>query len=87
MEKLFKLTYHRLYFWTIEIILDTIPEEGSERVLGKDEVDGYRIDVAKLEVYLKHLINWIRVLIGTVLVLRLGTVILWNFFSPTKNDV
>ena len=67
--------------------MDTIPEEGHERVLGRDEVDGFRLDVAKVDVYLKQIILWVRVLIVSVLVLTLGTVMLWNFFAPTTKDV
>ena len=67
--------------------MDMIPAEGRERALGRDEVDGFRLDVAKVEVYLKQIILWIRVLMVSVLVLTLGTVILWNFFAPTTKDV
>ena len=67
--------------------MDTITEVGHEHVLGSDEVDGFRLDVAKVEVYLKQIILWIRVLIVSILVLTLGTVMLWNFFAPTRKDV
>ena len=67
--------------------MDTIPEESQERALGRDEADGCRIDVTKVNVYLKQIILWVRVLIGSVLVLTLGTVMLWNFFAPTTKDV
>ena len=67
--------------------MDTIPQEGCERVLGRDEVDGFRIDVTKVNVYLMQIILWVRVLIATVLILTLGTVMLWNFFAPTTKDV
>ena len=67
--------------------MDTIPEESRERALGRDEVDGFRIDVTKVNVYLKQIILWVRVLIATVLILTLGTVMLWNFFAPTTKDV
>ena len=67
--------------------MDTIPEESRERALGRDEVDGFRLDVTKVEGYLKQIILWIRVLMVTVLVLTLGTVMLWNFFAPTTKDV
>ena len=40
-----------------------------------------------MEVYLKQIILWIRVLMVSVLVLTLGTVMLWNFFAPTTKDV
>ena len=43
--------------------MDTIPEESRERALGRDEVDGFRIDVMKVNVYLKQIILWVRVLI------------------------
>ena len=67
--------------------MDTIPEESPERALGRDEVDGFRIDVTKVNVYLKQIILWVRGLIVTVLILTLGTVMLWNFFAPTTKDV
>ena len=63
-----KLPYRPSDYWTSEIIMDTIPEEGRERVLGRDEVDGFRLDVAKVEVYLKQIILWIRVLMVSILV-------------------
>ena len=56
--------------------MDTILEESHERALGRDEVDGFRIDVTKVNVYLKQIILWVRVLIVTVLVLTRGTVML-----------
>ena len=67
--------------------MDTVPEESQERALGRDEVDGFRLDVTKVNVYLKKIILWVRVLIVSVLVLTLGTVMLWNFFAPTTKDV
>ena len=67
--------------------MDTIPEENHERALGRDEVDGFRLDVTKVNVYFKQIILWVRVLIVTVLILTLGTVMLWNFFTPTTKDV
>ena len=67
--------------------MDTIPEMSRERALGRDEVDGFRLDMAKVEVYFKQIILWIRVLMLSVLVLTLGTVMLWNFFAPTRKDV
>ena len=67
--------------------MDTIPEESQKRAFGSDEVDGLGIDVTKVNVYLKQIILWVSVLIVTVLILTLGTVMLWNFFAPTTNDV
>ena len=43
--------------------------------------------MTKVNVYLKQIILWVRVLIVSVLVLTLGTVMLWNFFAPTTKDV
>ena len=45
-----KLTYRPSDYWTSEIIMDTIPEEVHERALGRDEVDGFKLDVAKVDV-------------------------------------
>ena len=67
--------------------MDTIPEESHERALGRDEVGVFRLDVTKVNVYLKQIILWVRVLIVTVLILTLGTVMLWNFFARTTKDV
>ena len=67
--------------------MDTIPEEGHERALGRDEGDGFKLDVAKVEVYLKQIILWIRVLMVSVLVLTLGTVMLWNYFASNRKDI
>ena len=43
--------------------------------------------MTKVNVYLKQIILWVSVLIVTVLILALGTVMLWNFFAPTRKDV
>ena len=43
--------------------------------------------MAKVEDYLKQIILWIRVLMVSILVLTLGTFMLWNFFAPTSKDV
>ena len=43
--------------------------------------------MAKVDVYLKQIILLVRVLIVCVLVLTLGSVMLWNFFAPTTKDV
>ena len=40
-----------------------------------------------MEVYLKQIILWVRVLMVSILVLTLGTVMLWNFFALTSKDV
>ena len=67
--------------------MDPITEEGHERVFGMDELDGFRLDVTKVNIYLKQIILWVRVLIVSILVLTLGTVMLWNFFAPATKDV
>ena len=67
--------------------MDTIPEEIREPAVGRDEVDGFRLDVTKVNVYLKQIILWVRVLIVSVLVLSLVTIVVWNFFAPTNKDV
>ena len=72
---------------TSEIIRDTIHEEARERALCRDEVTGFRIVVAKVVDYLKQLIICISCLTPTVLLLCIGTVMLWNFFAPTSKDV
>ena len=67
--------------------MPTTEEESRERAVGRDEVDGFRIDVSKLERYLKQLILWIRILITAILVLSLVTIVVWNFFAPSNKDV
>ena len=67
--------------------MPTIEEEIRERAVGRDEVNGFRIDVTKVEGYLKQLILWIRILITATLVLCRVTIVVWNFFAPTNNDV
>ena len=51
--------------------MDTIPEESHERALGRDEGEGFKLDVTKVAAYLKQIILWVRVLIVSVLVLAL----------------
>ena len=65
----------------------SICEDIQERGLGRDDGDRLRIDVTKLELYLKQLILWIRILISVVLVLSLVTIVVWNFDAPTSKDV
>ena len=67
--------------------MPTIEEEIRERAVGRDDVDGFKIDVTKVNVYLKQIILWVRVLMVRILVLTLGTVMLWNFFAPTTKAV
>ena len=51
--------------------MDTIPQEGCERGLNRDAVDGFRLHLAKVEVYLKQLIILMRVWMVSVIVLRM----------------
>ena len=46
-----KQPYRPSDYWTSEIIMATIDEEIQAGELGGDEVGGFRIDVAKVEVY------------------------------------
>ena len=62
-------------------------EKIQERAIGRDEVDGLRVDLTKVEEYLKKLILWIRIMITVVLVFSLVTLIVWNFFAPSIKDV
>ena len=50
-------------------------------------VDGFRLDVKNVEVYLKQFIVWIRIMVSVVLVLSLGTIFSWNFFAPISKYV
>ena len=65
----------------------TIDEEIQAGEVGRDEVDGFKIDMAKVEVYLKQLILWIRIIITVVLAFSLFTIFVCNFFAPTSKDV
>ena len=67
--------------------MTTIEEEIQAGEVGRDEVDGIRIDVRKVEAYLKKLIHWIRMLISVVLVLSLVRIVVWNFFAPASKAV
>ena len=56
-------------------------------MVGRDEVDGFRLDMAKVEGYLKQLVLWVRILIMTILVISLVSIADWNFFAPAQKDV
>ena len=64
-----------------------IEEHSREHAVGRDEVEGFRIDVTNVEGYLKQLILWIRILITAILVLSLVTIVVWNFFAPSNKEV
>ena len=63
-------------------IMPSISEEILER---RDEVDGFRLEVAKVELYLKQLILSIRFLITVLLMISLVRIVS-NFFAPTNKD-
>ena len=67
--------------------MPSIDEEVKEHVGWRDEVEGYRLDLKNVELCLKQLIVRIRILVSVVLVLSMGTIIIWNFFPPTSKDV
>ena len=67
--------------------MHSINEEIQEYAVGRDVVDAFRLDVANVEVYLKKLIVWIRILVTLVLVLSLCTIFIWNFFAHTSQHV
>ena len=67
--------------------MDTIREEDRVIVLGWDEVDGFGIGVAKVEVYLKQIILLISVLMVSLLEQTFGTVMLWNFIPHHNRRV
>ena len=72
---------------TSEIIKLSIYQEIQERAVGRDELDRFSIDGKNVEVYLKQLIVWIRILVSDVLLFSLGTIFIWNVFAPTSKDV
>ena len=67
--------------------MPSIYEEVQEPAVWRDMVDGFRLDVKNVEVYLKQFIVWIRIMVSVVLVLSLGTIFSWNFFAPTSKEV
>ena len=66
--------------------MTTIDEELQAREVGWDMLDGFTINVANVELYLKKLIVWILVLVLVVLVLRLGRIFIGKFFALTSKD-
>ena len=56
-------------------------------MVGRDDVDGFHLDMAKVEGYLKQLVLWVRILIMTILVISLVSIAVWNFFAPAHKDV
>ena len=56
-------------------------------MVARDEVDGFHLDMAKVEGYLKQLVLWVRILIMTILVISLVSIAIWNFFAPAHKDV
>ena len=56
-------------------------------MVGRDDVDGFHLDMAKVEGYLKQLVLWVRILIMTILVISLASIAVWNFFAPAHKDV
>ena len=87
IKKLVKPTYRPSDNWTSAIIMPAISEAVREHMVGSDEVAVFRLDVHKVKVYLKEIILLIRILITTALVFTLDTIVVWNFFAPTRHDV
>ena len=87
IKKLVKPTYRPSDYWTSEIIKPAISEAVREHMVGRDEVAVFRLDVPKVKAYLKELILWIRILITTAFAFTLDTIVVWNFFAPTRHDV
>ena len=56
-------------------------------MVGRDEVDGFHLDISKVEGYLKQLVLWVRILIMTILVISLVSIAVWNFFATAHKDV
>ena len=67
--------------------MPTLSEAVRERMVGRDEVDGFHLDMAKVEGYLKQLVLWVRILIKTILVISLVSIAVWIFFAPAHKDV
>ena len=69
------------------MIRPTLFEAVREGMIGRDELDGFHFDTAKEQGYLKQLVLCVRFLIKTIIVIRLFSMTLWNFFAPAHNDV
>ena len=67
--------------------MPSISEEIRERVVGRDVLDGLRVDVTKVNVYSKQFIHWIGIMITAVFASSLLTIIIWNFIAPTSKPV
>ena len=58
--------------------MPTLREAVRERMIGRDEVDGFHLDMAKVEGYLKQLVLWVRILFMTILVISLVSIAVWS---------
>ena len=52
-----------------------------------DQVDGISEHIGKLEENLKKLLNWIRVLIVSFIVVSLIAIVVYNYFAPPEKDI
>ena len=64
-----------------------ISQAVGEHTVGRDKFDGFRLEVVKLEVYLKQLILRLSIRITRLLVFSLLRNVAWNFIAPTSKDV
>ena len=67
--------------------MPSVSEALREIMVATDEVDGFQFEMAKVEVYLKQLVLWVRILIWTILVISLVSIALWNFFAQANKDI
>ena len=75
---LLMLTNHPPEYWKSHIIMPTLIEAVSERMVGRDEVDGIQLDMTKIEAYLKQLVLWIRIRIMAALLIPLVSIAVLN---------
>ena len=55
-------------------------------MVSRDEVDGFKLDMWKVEAFIKQLVLWFSILIMTVLLLSLVMIDILNFFAPPSKD-
>ena len=87
MIEISKLTYRPSDYCTSHIILTTISKIALEHMVGREELDGFHLDMTTIEGDLTQVVRWIRILILTVLAITLVPIAVGNFFAPYSKDV
>ena len=61
--------------------------KGFDVVDGTDQVDGLRIEMSKLEEYLRQIVIWVRIVFIAIVILGLAGLMFYNLISPPDKDV